>query len=1023
MTSFGGQHSHEIICPHCHAIIPTAEKPFQYCPFCGKGIHTDTSLGHKTTDSALSSPVTLIQGHAPADQPIQFTVGNYQVLQSIGKGGMGEVFLAYDTSCGRRIALKRIRTDLSNHHQLYNRFLKEARVTSQLTHPSIIPIYEIHSENNLIYYTMPFVEGDTLKQILRKTKQQEKKGEKSDLTGSIPALIRIFINMCQAIAYAHSKGVLHRDIKPENVIVGKYGEVLILDWGLAKLFKTDEEVSDDLLNDDDTEEESHPLHELTHTGKVVGTVTYMSPERALGNPATVQSDIYALGVILYQMLTLRSPFIRPTLKEFRKDMHKERFIDPAEAAPYRDVPRVLSQIAKQCLSIDPAERYNTVEELINELESYIEGRPEWFFINQLEINKKSDWEFQENVLIAEHMDITRSAEISEWVNLMISKTSVTGNTKIEANVKVNEKGHGIGFLLGIPEASEREHLIDGYCLWLGSDKSPSTRLLRSNLDVLNAPDVFLKREDWYRIRIEKIENNIHFYLNDILQFSFISHSPLTGTHIGLLVRDADFELTEFSVYSGSQNIMVNCLAVPDAFLANHDFAKALSEYRRIGYSFPGRAEGREALFRAGITLLEQARNTRETPEASQLYDLAMKEFEKLHSTPGAPLEYLGKALVYEALHDYEEEIKCFELAYRRYPKHPLLSVLQEQIVYRMHESSHHHRIATYNFILLVLRHLPEVTTSGNNQKLFSSLQRHWEPLPFIMEEPRCMSNKSLDHFQFAIQLAFWLAKPYVLKEILEDLVKMDEISHKCVGNALFSLVELGSWKIAAAEIDKMEKTLTAEKLDKLKVTFEEIYYAILSHTESHERALKHFIESHPSKLSDEAVRTLVYLLEYGVPQMESAHIDNFNKNLRVWDLGEKDLERVHSSLVWLALIEKKWDSAREILDEYPVESLSKETSLLHFLYGCLLYVTEGKELAQIHISGMQEVSYPRSWTLCAHFLDGKIGKDQRWFIKAFMWEKRQLYKQLTLFYNCAGDPEKMHYYQHLEKQEYAHESV
>ena len=222
---------------------------------------------------------------------------------------------------------------------------------------------------------------------------------------------------------------------------------------------------------------------------------------------------------------------------------------------------------------------------------------------------------------------------------------------------------------------------------------------------MNAPDIYLQRYEWYRIRIEKVDTNIYFYLNDALQFSYISHAPLVGTHVGIIARDANYEITDFFVYAGSQNIMVNCLAVPDAFLANKDYNKALSEYRRIGYSFPGRAEGREAMFRAGVTLIEQAHNEKDPTQANELYDLALQEFEKLHTTPGAPLEYLGKALVYEAQHDYEEEIKCFELAYRRYPHHPLLSVIQEHIIFRMHENSHHHRLAAYNFILLAVRQI------------------------------------------------------------------------------------------------------------------------------------------------------------------------------------------------------------------------------------------------------------------------------------------------------------------------------
>ena len=246
---------------------------------------------------------------------------------------MGEVFLAYDTTCGRRIALKRIRSDLVEHIQMHNRFMKEARITSQLTHPSIIPIYAIHGQDQQVYYTMPFVEGETLKQILRITRLQEKKGEKlHHIGGSIPALVRIFLSICQAIAYAHSKNVLHRDIKPENIIIGQYGEVLILDWGLAKMLhpdSTEQEFGEDSV--DETRE--RPYHGLTNIGKVVGTVSYMAPERAIGSPANVQTDIYSLGVILYQILTLQQPFKRGTLKEFRETLHLEVLHDPSIGGP------------------------------------------------------------------------------------------------------------------------------------------------------------------------------------------------------------------------------------------------------------------------------------------------------------------------------------------------------------------------------------------------------------------------------------------------------------------------------------------------------------------------------------------------------------------------------------------------------------------------------------------------------------------------------------------------------------------
>lgn len=981
-------------CPHCQTscTLLSSDKP-RFCPSCGQSVNITAST-------------------APSQSQIIESIGPYQLLKGIGKGGMGEVFLAYDTSCGRQIALKRIRPDLIQHPQIYNRFLKEARVTCQLTHPAIIPIYTIYQGPSSTYYTMPFVEGETLKQIIRKTRQQDKKGETLDhIGGSIPALIRIFLTICQAVAYAHSKGVLHRDLKPENIIIGTYGQVLILDWGLAKHLNSRSDDTDDTF----------PLQELlpqeaeiTRTGKVVGTIAYMAPERALGQPATIQTDIYSLGVILYQLLTLRPPFKRSTLDEMKKNLSREELIDPIVMAPYRDISRVLSRITQKCLEKEIAQRYNSVDELIRDVENYVEGRSEWFTITTLDIKNKEDWEFQENVLVAEHMAITRLTEEAEWVSLMISRSSFTGNTKLEVDVCLGEEGHGIGFLISVPEMAERLYIHDGYCLWLGSDINRSTRLLRSSIDVMQAPDIFLKRHQWYRIRIEKIEQTLHLYINDRLQFSYIAHIPLIGTHIGVLSRDANFEIRPLEVSVGSLNIMVNCLAVPDAFLAHKDFVQALSEYRRIAYSFPDRAEGREALFRAGLTFIEQAK---ESLEKKELLDLALDEFERLHNTPGAPLEYLGKALVYQALDDYEEEIKCFELAYRRYPRHPLLAILQEQIISRMHEMSRLHRKATYNFVLLAVRHLPMSTTDTHTRKLFSSIQRHWEPLPFI--ESPSPNDPVKPNDSFAVQLAFWLAKPYILEEIIEELAKREEPVWIEIENALFSLIELGAWDYAAQKIQQlrtMHATLPLSALHALEL----IQQAILCHSHPIRDSFDYFFNEPFIKLNFKELRVFLYLLDEALDRGETVLVHEAIERLEQTTLSTDIRIELDLRSIWAYFLDKNWTAAGAIIYSYPIEQLNKESSPLYFLYGCWLKVTEGTEMALIHFSGVLDVSFPRTGTLASHYLVKNITPEDPWFNKAFLWEKRKIYQQLSLYYRCAEENEKEEEFKTLYRQQFIH---
>jgi serine/threonine-protein kinase len=534
---------------------------------------------------------------------------------------------------------------------------------------------------------------------------------------------------------------------------------------------------------------------------------------------------------------------------------------------------------------------------------------------------------------------------------------------------------------------------------------------------MSAQDVFLKHNEWYDVRIEKIENNIHLFLNNIFQFSYISHLPLAGTHIGLLLRDDNFVVKDFYVYVGSQNVTVNCLAVPDAFLAHKDYGIALTEYRRIGYSFPGRAEGREAMFRAGVTLLEQANNTNDQELKSNLYDAAHEEFQKLHNTPGAPLEYLGKALIYQALGDFEEEAKCFELAYRRYPRHPLLPILQEQIAYRMHESSRYNRQATFNFILLTLKYLPDIAYNSSTTKLLQSLDKHWEPLFFIEPDPEESSSQELKNMVFAIKLAFWLGRPYVLSELVDVLLQMETPHPIAVANALFCLIELGSWKLAEQKLKEISKNYPGKDLSSFNPYIAPLECAILSYEEPLNASQLSLLNMRPENPSRPIERTLIHLMERAIDEKNTSFIHHVIEKIKTWPLTTEGQLRMRSYLIWAYLLDRNWTAADEWLHTYPLEQLSQETSLLHFLYGCWLEVTEGKDISTIHFSGVLEMPYPRTWTLFSAFLNGKVYGNQGWIGKSFLWERKQLYRQLALFYDCTAEHDKAADYQQKAKHE------
>jgi serine/threonine-protein kinase len=918
--------------------------------------------------------------------PLPKIIGDYQIERSLGQGGMGEVFLAFDPVCKRQIALKQIRKDLSQNTSLQKRFLREALIAAHLSHPSIIPIYSIHREDKNVFYTMPFVEGQTLKQIIKISQEQEREGEiKHPIGASIPSLANIFLKVCQAIAYAHSKGVLHRDLKPDNIIVGKYGEVLLFDWGLADVIE----------NKDATFSTALPISaELTKPGKIPGTLLYLAPERVLGGASTTQTDIYALGVILYQILTLQSPFHRKSVDNLRKIIHLERVIDPLEIAPYRDIPEHLADVVKRCLRFNPQERFQSVDEILSEINSYIEGRPEWIPTAQLDIENKNDWEFQENILLARHMAITRSPDVLEWVSLMISRMSFTGNMRLETKVKINENGSGVGILLAIPEASERKGLIEeGYYLWIGSEKQPGLRIFQFNVEVMSLADFSLKTNTWHHLSIELVDNHLHIYLDKTKHCHYISHVPMAGTHIGLLFKDADFVIEPLHVFLGSQNAMVNCLAIPDIFLANKNYAKALIEYRRIASCFSGRTEGREALFRAGITLLQQGLHQKSFKEKDKLYAAAHDEFGKLRFTPGAPLEYLGKSLIYKELRDIEEEEKCLELALRKYPKHPLIKVIVEHILFRLHESSNRDRIAAFHFLLLAAGHLPAIFSIEDNARLFNSLKAHLDTLAFLLPlQPE--ADASEERLYVAVQIAFWLAKPIPLIEMIES-----RLSPFILSNAFLCLLVLDDQEWIQPHVH-----LCSEP-ENLKCT-------LLARKEGAAASIEKLLGQNLTSFS---LRCIYYLMEKELMLGKSASL--LAHLPRLHEVIKEDKIHFDALFIWIYLLNAKWKEAQELLERYPQEVLTDEYSPLYPLMGCWLQATEGAEIALTHFSGSMEVPYPSTTLLLSFFLRGKISEKKGWIATAFSWEKIQLFRQLHLYYTCADEPQRAKHFLHLMKRE------
>jgi serine/threonine-protein kinase len=289
--------------------------------------------------------------------------GRYQTLEMLGEGGMGAVYLCVDRRVGREIALKVVQKGQATRSDLVARFHREARLQGQLEHPSIVPVYDIGTRpDGALFFTMKRVRGHALDRILDRlgdgdTTMVAQYGTRH--------LLATFARVCLAVAFAHARGVVHRDLKPANVMLGEYGEVYVLDWGVAKIPGADD------ASEAPAEPGTTSGRGLTSAGALLGTVGYMAPEQARGDLSVdTRADVYALGAILFEILTLTP-------------MHPPGDADAAMASTLRAAPRPsvrtpdiapeLDELCARATALEPAERLGSARELHDAIERFLDG--------------------------------------------------------------------------------------------------------------------------------------------------------------------------------------------------------------------------------------------------------------------------------------------------------------------------------------------------------------------------------------------------------------------------------------------------------------------------------------------------------------------------------------------------------------------------------------------------------------------------------------------------------------------------
>ena len=328
----------------------------------GADTQGDRQMGITARASQSAAPIT----RAAISRDSGPGVGRFAVRQELGRGGVGVVSAAHDPELRREVAVKVL---LDARPEDVAAFLEEAQITGQLEHPNIVPVYDLgRDDRRQPWLAMKLVRGRTLRQIIADCKSSGAHSTLGDL--QTDGRLEILQKVCDAIAFAHSRGVIHRDLKPENIMVGEFGEVLVMDWGLARA-----------IGHQDTNPSHQPVStsrrdtggQMTMVGDVFGTPSYMPPEQADGRTDDVdeRSDVFAVGAILYAMLVFEPPYSGRNVQTILARAARRDCLPPRRRAPGNRIPRELDAITMKAMAADPADRYATASELKADIGRYL----------------------------------------------------------------------------------------------------------------------------------------------------------------------------------------------------------------------------------------------------------------------------------------------------------------------------------------------------------------------------------------------------------------------------------------------------------------------------------------------------------------------------------------------------------------------------------------------------------------------------------------------------------------------------
>jgi hypothetical protein len=564
------------------------------------------STRHAWTPARLVRPAWRHLGTLAAAEPVP---ERYELLDLIGSGGTSRVYAAFDRELEREVAIKIIRIP---HERDRARCLREGRVMASLGHPNILPIYDVGGTDASIYFTMPRFTGQSLADRIRAAVTA---GHSEVLP--VTALVELVLKLCDALGYAHARGVIHGDIKPANVLIGEFGEVVLVDWGAATVRQSD----------------------ASSSGRTIGTPAYMSPEQARGEAVTARSDVYALGATLFHALLLRRALTTDAWPEFWRRKRAGE-LDAPTARELRRVPRPLLGVALKAMAHEPSDRYPSVGDVAQALRDFLAGRSAWAAPSVSESFLTDD--YLERWVEVAPGDFVR--EEGRLVSGCARGGLLIYNQRLSAGVAVEFDGEILdGARPGdLSVLWTDEDVLEGgphwpaagsaFTLQIAAFANLHAGIYRGFQTCLSGRSLSIEVGRRYRIRAEINDQSLRLLLDGEVVADYENLFPFSSGYLALYSYYPGKAFSDVRLFERGLPERMGPTAIGDAFFARGERTHAALQYSRVEQLLPNSKHAQEARYKRGLCLLTDGDAARAEEVWNGLEEPTWRARAALHAT-------------------------------------------------------------------------------------------------------------------------------------------------------------------------------------------------------------------------------------------------------------------------------------------------------------------------------------------------------------------------------------------------------